>query len=381
MLQYLTGSKEKVYQLAINLDILQPLFKGAGRRIAQENLVQAEREVVYQIRSFLRFQKTLAVSTAEKYFTLLQLKSKAVNYWNNYQYLKQTRERIEMLSQAGRISPSQADQARQDEYRAYQQWLQAKNSYEMLLDDFKIFLGVSPEIKISLEEKEIRSFLTKGVPKIDIEAKDFITLALQKRLDLMNASEQLEDARRKVKIALNELRTKLDLNVNVESTTSEKSYLTSDFKQPSYQTGLEFELPLNKVQERNAYREALITLERKKREISLKKDQIKLEVLNAYRDLQESYQTYLIQKNSLELASKRVESTDLLLQAGRATIRDLLEAQEAYLNAKNNLSNAITEYLISYLKFLRDTELLELDERGVWKGELYEKISGEDFQE
>ena len=113
----------------------------------------------------------------------------------------------------------------------------------------------------------------------------------------------------------------------------------------------------------------------------MKKDQIKLEVLNAYRDLQESYQTYLIQKNSLELASKRVESTDLLLQAGRATIRDLLEAQEAYLNAKNNLSNAITEYLISYLKFLRDTELLELDERGVWKGELYEKISGEDFQE
>ena len=57
--------------------------------------------------------------------------------------------------------------------------------------------------------------------------------------------------------------------------------------------------------------------------------------------------------------------------------KDLLEAQESYLNAKNSLSTAIVNYLVSYLEFLRDTETLEIDENGVWKGDLYEKISGE----
>ncbi|HQL65096.1 MAG TPA: TolC family protein, partial [bacterium] len=86
----------------------------------------------------------------------------------------------------------------------------------------------------------------------------------------------------------------------------------------------------------------------------------------------------IVQKNSLELATKRVESTDLMLQAGRATTRDLLEAQESFLDAKNSLSSAIVNYLISYLELLRDTEQLQLDDTGVWKGDLYEKIIGED---
>jgi len=34
--------------------------------------------------------------------------------------------------------------------------------------------------------------------------------------------------------------------------------------------------------------------------------------------------------------------------------------------------------LISYLELLRDTEQLQLDDTGVWKGDLYEKIIGED---
>ena len=57
-IKYLTGSKEKAYQTFLSLDLLQPIFKGAGKKIAQENLIQAERNVVYEIRSFLRYQKS-----------------------------------------------------------------------------------------------------------------------------------------------------------------------------------------------------------------------------------------------------------------------------------------------------------------------------------
>ena len=179
---------------------------------------------------------------------------------------------------------------------------------------------------------------------------------------------------------LNDLKTKLNLNIAVAGSSPEKSSPTLELSESDFSAGIEFELPFNKISERNEYRKALIEFERKKRKFILKKDEVMLEVIDSYRNLRESYQSYLVQKNSLALATKRVESTDLLLQSGRAVTRDLLEAQESYLNARNSLAGAVVKYIIYYLDFMKDTELLKIDEKGVWKGVFYEKITGGNFQ-
>jgi len=369
------------FQTVVGLDILQPLFRGAGRSVAQADLIQAERDVIYQIRTFLKYQRDFSVTVADKYYTLLETKNTLENYRTNYTYLKQTRERIEMLSEAGRETPMGVDQTRQDEYRAYQSWISANNNYQRLLDEFKIFLGLSPDVNITVEEKGLERFLDKGISQTKIDPADSIKLALEKRLDLLTSRDRLEDSKRDADVALNALRTQLDLKFGVETRSplseNKLSFEFDDFEKPYYTAGLDWELPVNKVEERNTYVQALINFDRAKRNLENTEDFIKLEILNLCRNLEEAYQSYLIQGKSLELAQKRVEGTDLLLQAGRATTRDLLEAQEAYLNAKNSLSSAIVNYLVSYLEFLRDTETLEIDESGVWKGDLYGKISGE----
>ncbi|MGB9641891.1 MAG: TolC family protein [Candidatus Ratteibacteria bacterium] len=375
--KYLTGTKENIYQTALSLNIFQPLFQGAGRLVAQENLVEAERNVVYQIRLFLRYQKNFSVQVAQKYFNIILAKNNLDNYWQNYIFLKDTRERIEMLAEAGRIPPLQADQARQNEYRAYQQWIQAGNNYKQQEDEFKIFLGLSPETVIVLDKKSLEIFLEKGLSPIDMKAESAIEYALNNRLDLMTYSDYVDDAERNLAIAKNLLRSKIDFSGKVSSSTEEKSTFDLELKQPSYSAGIDFELPAGKISDRNRYKQALINLERKKRDFTLKRENIKLEILNSLRALEEAYQSYIVQKNSLELATRRVESTDLMLQAGRATTRDLLEAQESFLGAKNSLSSAIVNYLVSYLEFLRNTEQLQLDNSGVWKGDLYEKVIGE----
>jgi len=379
--KYLSGSKEKIFQTVMSLDLLQPLLKGAGRKIAQENLVQAERNVIYQMRTFLRYQRNFSVDISEKYFNLLLSKNNLKNYWNNYLFLKQTRKRIEMLSDAGRISTTEVDQAKQNEYNAYQRWLSAYNNTESLLDEFKILLGFSPGLNILLEEKELEQLLEKGISEIKIDPEKFTETALEKRLDLITSYDNMEDAKRAVMIALNNLRTKLDLNIAVTSSSPEKPSPTFELSESDLTAGIGFELPFNKISERNEYRKALIEFERTKREFILKKDEVTLEVIDSFRNLQETYQSYLIQRNSLTLATKRVKSTDLLLQAGRAMTRDLLEAQESYLNARNSLADTVVKYIIYYLDFMKSTELLKIDKKGVWKGAFYEKITGESLQE
>src|SRR5207302_9981140 len=51
-------------QSTINLDLAQPLLRGGGRAVALEPLTQAERNLLYQIRNFVRFQKTFYVAIA-----------------------------------------------------------------------------------------------------------------------------------------------------------------------------------------------------------------------------------------------------------------------------------------------------------------------------
>lgn len=372
ILKYLTGDKEKAFQSILSLNLFQPLFKGAGRKIALEDLIQSERNVVYQIRDFLRYQKSFSIDITRDYLNLLLYKKRMENYYTNYINLKTARERIEMLSDAGRIATFQVDQARQNEYSAYQRWIDSQNLYSTGLDSFKIKLGMPPSVKLVLEDPKLEDLLEKTLPEVKLNISEYINFALENRLDLITEYEKVEDAKRKVEIALNNLKNEINLSGKVESIGEQKERPNIDINEPEYNVGIDFNIPFNKLPYRNEYKKALIEYERRKRNFEEKVDRIKKEIIDSYRNLISAYQSYNTQLNSLKLAERRVESTDLLLQAGRATTRDFLEAQEAYISAKNSVANSITNFIIEYLNFLYLTEKLEVDENGIMKGDINE---------
>ena len=74
----------------------------------------------------------------------------------------------------------------------------------------------------------------------------------------------------------------------------------------------------------------------------------------------------LMEALSVDLAEKRVESTTLLLQAGRVTTRDLLDSQDALLGAQNSLTAALVDFAIAKLSFFRDVGILQVKPDGMW---------------
>jgi outer membrane protein TolC len=94
---------------------------------------------------------------------------------------------------------------------------------------------------------------------------------------------------------------------------------------------------------------------------------VKLQVRQAYRQLEEAAERYRIQRNNLELAEKRVESTTLLLEAGRLTTRDVLESQDALLEAQNNVTDALVAHSIAKLNFFQDVGILQVRPDGMWR--------------
>jgi outer membrane protein TolC len=85
------------------------------------------------------------------------------------------------------------------------------------------------------------------------------------------------------------------------------------------------------------------------------------------RSLQSNRSSVIIQRQAVTLAERRVKSTDLLLKAGRAEIRDVLEAQNALLSAQNSLNSAIVSYRTNELEFQRELGVLAVDVDGHWQ--------------
>jgi outer membrane protein TolC len=365
--RFLTGDPQTSLASVLSATFAQPLLRGRGRKIVLENLTQAERNALYQIRSFNRYRKTFVVSIVDAYYRVLQRRDMVTNAENNYNSRVKSRERLEMEAEAGRKPPFEVDQARQSELSARDSFLQTQQSYKQQLDEFKIMLSLPTRTEMELDQNELKTLASIGVVVPDYDLDAAIDTALAQRLDLANSADTVEDAGRKVVVAADNLGAELNLigSAGVTSTPQTK-FQRLQFHEGRYSLGLEADLPLDRKAERNAYREALIALEQRRREYQNDVSEVELDVRQAYRELQVAAERYETQKNSLELAETRVESTTFLLQAGRVDTRDLLDSQDALLSAQNSLTAALVDYAIAKLTFFRDVGVLQVKPDGMW---------------
>ena len=97
--------------------------------------------------------------------------------------------------------------------------------------------------------------------------------------------------------------------------------------------------------------------------------------------MQRAATSYRIQENSLELAKIRVDSTSILLQAGRAQTRDLLDSQDALLEAQNRLTAALVDHVLASLSFYRSTGILYVEPDGSWEQKITMKLTEDNIAE
>jgi outer membrane protein TolC len=240
------GDPAKAASSIISASIVQPLLEGAGREVTLENLTQAERDMVYAIRNFVRFRKTLSVDIAKDYYNLLQQKDAVQNARNNYENLEDELDRARLMAQAGRLPEFQVDQTEQDELRARDRWIQEKEFYENLLDSFKIRLGIPTDVPIQPDPAEMKKLSDIGIVPPPVSAEEAIDIALDKRLDLRNTRDRVADAGRKVTVAANALKARLDVSGSIDvGTEGETTPLDFDFDNAAYSAGLSLDLPLD----------------------------------------------------------------------------------------------------------------------------------------
>ncbi len=366
--RFLSGDPQTTLGSVLTSTLAFPVLGSGAGLSAWENLTQAERNVLYRIRSFNRYRQTFVVSVISDYYRVLQQRESVSIQEASYRRLVESTNQLRMEVEVGQRPAYDLGEAEQRLLSAEQNLVSARQRYEQTLDRFKIRLALPTDADVSLDPNELTMLADLGITRPEYTEADATELALERRLDLANTRDGLYDAERRLELAAKGLGVQLNLigSANVAS-EPETKFASLQFHEGRYRLGLEADLPLDRKAERNAYREALITVQQRYRNYDEQVDEVKLGVRQAYRDLAETAESYRIQQIGLNLAQRRVEVEKLSLQYGRGTVRLLLDSEDALVRAQNDVLGALVDHMIAKLSFFRDIGVLQVRPDGMWE--------------
>lgn len=347
-------SLENAYQTDVTLSLTQPLLKGRGTLPTTQELVSAERSAQSQYRSFILAQQQLMINVATNYYGILRDEMLIeVN--------QRALERARLLLQAAEAKLKIGMASKMDVFRAELQVLTSENGMVDALESldntrrqFNLLLGVDLETTFELTS-------TLEYQPVEIQKEALLQYALDHRLELQEAADAVQDAERRLKIAKQNLYPPLDLSIqytfNGEGDAFDQSLELDD---KYWRIGVNSSFDLDFASERATYQQAQLSLNSAVRAWESTQQDVILEVLQIINSVKQAQARVELQKQSVMQAEKQLELSELRYKKGLSDNLDVIDAEEALLNANTSYYSAIVQHLIAQLRLKQAAATLEL---------------------
>ena len=426
---------------------LVPFLRGGGRAVVLEQLTQAERNLLYAVRSFALFRQqftvaTLAGGTQVQFGTSVTTQgfqagsgndSPVVGFLNVVEDVQLVENSVRNLSvferflivykelvqgESSGLTQLQVDQVNQNVQTARNALIFQQTNYRNDLDNYRIQIGIPPDVPIIVDRSRTQGF-KKTFEEIDrwslslkreLEQLDGIVrrlpdledlvidgrscqevfvdkdgsslddllitaerVALENRLDLMNARAQLYDTWRQIRVSANALKGVLNVGVTNQiltpPTTNNPFGFVSQARQ--FSLVLNAELPLVRVAERNTFTTNLILYQRQRRALQVQEDQLKFQLRTEIRQMQLLYTQFQVARLNLLLSVRTKDQSFEQIVAppapnaqaqGAVQTNNLIQAQGNVINQENSLVSLWYLYQVQRLQVYRDLGILPFDE-------------------
>ena len=423
-----------------------PFLRGGGRAVTLEALTQAERSLLYSVRSFAKFRQeftvaTLTGGTVQTFgsnvttggFTSAGNSDPTTGFLNvveDVQLLENNAKNLAVFErflavykelvngESSGLTQLQVDQVNQNVQNARSTLIQAQTQYRNDLDMFKIQLGMPPDVPLVIDRTRTRPFklifeeidkwatspkrelaqlddIVARLPDLEdlvlegrsvqdvFEERDVAHLedllltaervALENRLDLMNARAQLYDTWRQIRVSANALKGVLTATVTNQILTPPTTNNPFGFVSQArdFSLVINAELPLVRVAERNNFRTQLINYQRQRRTLQNTEDFLKNQLRMEIRQMQVIYTQFKIAERNLVLSVRvKDQSFEQIIappqpnaqSQGAVQTVNLINAQSSVINNENNLVTLWYQYQLFRLQVYRDLGILPFDE-------------------
>ncbi len=325
-----------------------PLLRGFGD-VAQESLIQAERDLVYAAREFEDFRRSFAVSVARDYFALLQLQDAIASQRRQLESFINLETRQREWYQAGKLPEFEVNLATNNVLNARASLANQLETYILALDRFKVRLG------IPVREPVVVVVGNLSVPEPETTLDRITDLALEYRLDLQNQRDRLDDSKRSVLNARNALLPDLNVTGNVTFPTkadAREGGAVYEFDDIRMSAGIRLDIPLDRQIEKLQLRQSMIALSRSQREYDRFRDELILDVRARTREIERARLNLLLAEERVKINLRRKEEQDLKpdeidTQRQVDTANDLRDAETSRDRAKADLRNAVLDFLLA----------------------------------
>ena len=345
--RYIQGSE-------VGLGISVPLLRGFGT-VAEETLIQAERSLVYEARDFERFRRQFLVSIASDYFSLLQFKAQIVNQERQLTSLKKFAEGTAARVAAGRIREFERAIAENQVLTATSTLASQREGYILALDRFKVRLGLPLERVLTIKPLAI------SLPEPDQTLQEASAAALEYRLDLQNTRDRVDDARRGVANAKDQLLPDLNIRGDVGVPTSSNEGvggLGFDPEDLNWSAAATLSLPLDRRAEGLALRQSVIRLQQSERAYDRDKDSVVIEVRGALRNVDLARFRLNLAERAVEINRKRLEEQQIRID--QVDPQQVVDTENDLLNAENARDDAVRDLRVAILNYLLASDQLRV---------------------
>jgi outer membrane protein len=341
------------FQSNVRTVFTQPLFRGFGFEYNSSGIRAAQYGNRTARRSYYLAQVRLMMQTIQGLYDIKRQEA----------FVELEREslaRIKKFCQSTRMKEKIGLCDALDVYRAEIELKRVEDSLDQALDRLQ---DVKDSIKDTLAlpldlQIEVDVPLEYEIAVIPLD--EAIETALSNRVEVDQADDQLEDARRVQYMAKSNLYPELNLVVDYTSLSRDEVFtrIWTYNRESKWGFGLTTSADVSQLRESCAYETSILNTMEAQRNTLQVRDNVTLDVKRTLRSLARSHEKVLFQEQQIENSTKEFHLARVKFEHGLANNFDLIQAEKNLRSAQTGLISAIIDHKIGQFKLLSSLGML-----------------------
>jgi len=334
------GRSEDEYSSSLGVSMATPLLRGFGREVTTDALQGTRFAYRSADRSLYRTRVNTVLETVSAVYDITLKKALVALYEDQTQ-----RFREHVLSAKIKENVGLAESL--DIYRAQIRLKDAENNLTRAAaalkqseDRLKLILAVPVSRPVAVTAPVVFN-------PVKIELSEAVRIAEENRVELEQARDDVDEAKRRSRIAKNSLLPQLDLKFDYERFGSDTGFNNSiRFDDERWQLNLLSGMDLRRSVEKARYQQALLSIRAARLTLAGLSDEIIREVRTRFDNLTESGKRIAIREEQIRQAKGSLLLAQAKFNHGMTNNFDVIEAETEYQRAKTSLLEAKRDYIV-----------------------------------
>lgn len=335
----------------------QPLLRGVGPTATFFELTNARRAVQGQERSLALSKQRLAVEVAAAFYGVIAQRQLLDVAGQSLERTETLRKSSEARLQVGLASKLDVFRAELQAAQASDSMVRSRSALASALERFRGLLALPPDDPVEPEAAPLPDAKDDFEP---VEA--LVRRALDTRLELAEARDQVSDARRTASLATQNLLPQLDLNVGLTQLGYGGSFgdawTAGDRRVEVY---LSASYQIQQSAQRASRAVTQIEVGSRERSVRQRELDVEQQVRQALRELDQIAQSVFLQRKAMEVAAQQRRLAVLRYQRGLGSNFDVVDAESSLVTSRSALVQLLTTYAVARLDLKRTTGTLDVD--------------------